>query len=108
MIDVAKSAAKEKVIRVIVATFRVRFSSHSRLQRGFSSHFQNLVVKAPEVNLPAMLVSQLLPFTKSLSGRKWSDEDIMEDIQFLKDELTVNFQSMTYAFLLCVCVLALH
>ncbi len=57
---------------------------------------QNLVIKAPEANLPAMLVSQLLPFVKNLAGRKWSDEDIMEDIQFLRDELTVNFQSLTY------------
>ncbi|KAF8919557.1 armadillo-type protein [Mucidula mucida] len=77
LIDVAKGAIKEKVIRVIVATFK------------------NLVIKAPEANLPAMLVSQLLPFVKNLAGRKWSDEDIMEDIQFLRDELTVNFQSLT-------------
>ncbi|KIY66259.1 ATPase V1 complex subunit H [Cylindrobasidium torrendii FP15055 ss-10] len=77
LIEVAKSAAKEKVIRIIVAAFR------------------NLLVKAPETNIPAMLASQLLPFTKNLSGRKWSDEDIMDDIQYLKDELTVRFESLS-------------
>ncbi|KAJ7236716.1 ATPase V1 complex subunit H [Mycena haematopus] len=77
LIDVAQGAVKEKVIRVIVATFR------------------NLVVKAPRDNLPAMLVAQLLPFAKNLCTRKWSDEDIVEDVQFLRDELNTNFQSLT-------------
>jgi len=75
--DVAQAAVKEKVIRVIVATFR------------------NLVTKAPSQNLPSMLVAQLLPFAKSLCTRKWTDEDILEDVQFLRDELTANFDSLT-------------
>ncbi|KAI0362734.1 ATPase V1 complex subunit H [Trametes cingulata] len=77
LVDVAQGAAKEKVIRVIVATFR------------------NLVSKAPQANLPAMLVAQLLPFAKNLSGRKWTDEDIVEDIQYLRDELSARFESLT-------------
>lgn len=56
---------------------------------------QNLVTKAPTANLPAMLVCQLLPFSKNLAGRKWSDDDILEDVQFLKDELNTRFQSLT-------------
>ncbi|RDB21360.1 V-type proton ATPase subunit H [Hypsizygus marmoreus] len=77
LIDIAQGAVKEKVIRVIVATFR------------------NLVTKAPTANLPAMLVAQLLPFAKNLCTRKWQDEDILEDVQFLRDELNTNFQSLT-------------
>ncbi|KAH9946339.1 ATPase V1 complex subunit H [Epithele typhae] len=77
LVDVAQGAAKEKVIRVIVSTFR------------------NLITKAPQANLPAMLVAQLLPFTKNLSTRKWTDEDILEDIQFLRDELSTRFESLT-------------
>ncbi|KAL9714944.1 H(+)-transporting V1 sector ATPase subunit H [Leucoagaricus gongylophorus] len=77
LIEAAKSAVKEKVIRIIVATFR------------------NLVTKAPSDNLPAMLVAQLLPFVKNLSQRKWSDEDISGDVQFLKEELTTHFQNLT-------------
>ncbi|TFK87372.1 ATPase V1 complex subunit H [Polyporus arcularius HHB13444] len=77
LVEVAQNAAKEKVIRVIVATFK------------------NLVAKAPTANLPVMLVAQLLPFTKNLAGRKWTDEDIVEDIQYLRDELSARFESMT-------------
>ena len=76
--NVAQSAVKEKVIRVIVATFR------------------NLVSKAPTANLPAMLVAQLLPFAKNLATRKWSDEDIVDDVVFLRDELNARFESLTY------------
>ena len=60
------------------------------------SVIQNLVSKAPQANLPAMLVAQLLPFAKNLSGRKWTDEDIVEDIQFLRDELSTRFESLTW------------
>ncbi|KAI0085440.1 ATPase V1 complex subunit H [Irpex rosettiformis] len=77
LIDIAKAAVKEKVIRVIIATFC------------------NLVSKAPSANLPAMLVAQLLPFVKNLSTRKWTDEDIVEDVQYLRDELTARFDSLT-------------
>jgi len=76
-ISVAQAAAKEKVVRVNIATLR------------------NLVTKAPSANLPAMLVAQLLPFVKNLATRKWSDEDILEDVQFLRDELEARFESLT-------------
>lgn len=42
-----------------------------------------------------MLVSQLLPFVKNLATRKWTDEDIVEDVQYLRDELTARFDSLT-------------
>ncbi|KAI0316789.1 ATPase V1 complex subunit H [Amylostereum chailletii] len=76
-VKVSQAAVKEKVIRVLIATLR------------------NLVTKAPSANLPAMLVSQLLPFTTNLATRKWSDEDILEDVQFLRDELKTRFESLT-------------
>jgi V-type H+-transporting ATPase subunit H len=88
---------KEKVIRVIVATFRVAYFLILHAASCFLSvSVQNFVTKAPSANLPAMLVVQLLPFIKNLCGRKWSDEDIIEDVQFLRDELNMNFQSLTY------------
>ncbi|CAG8625297.1 3055_t:CDS:10 [Paraglomus brasilianum] len=77
LVDIAKSAIKEKIIRVIIGTFR------------------NLVEKAPEANLPAMLVAKLLNFCENLSSRKWSDSEIQEDIAYLKVELQNNFQSLT-------------
>ncbi|CAG8433030.1 6324_t:CDS:10 [Ambispora gerdemannii] len=77
LIDIAKSAIKEKIIRVIIGTFR------------------NMIEKAPEENFPAMLVAKLLNFLENLSGRKWSDTEIVEDIEFLKTQLLENFQSLT-------------
>lgn len=76
---VAKNAVKEKVIRVIVATFR------------------NLATNAPAENLPAMLIAEggLLPFIKNLTTRKWSDEEIPDDLAFLKEELTKSFESLS-------------
>jgi len=76
-IKVAKTAVKEKVIRVIVATFR------------------NLVTKAPTENLPAMLVAELLPLVKNLLTRKYSDEETVEDLEFLRDELARNFERLS-------------
>ncbi|KAK2467087.1 hypothetical protein APHAL10511_001345 [Amanita phalloides] len=77
LVDVAQTAVKEKVIRVVIATFR------------------NLITKAPSENLPAMLVAHLLSFVKNLCTRKLSDEDILQDAQFLRDELQARFQSLT-------------
>jgi len=96
-ISVAQAAAKEKIVRVNIATLRVCLlqyliaTSYSCLEA-----LKNLVTKAPSDNLPAMLVAQLLPFVKNLAGRKWSDEDILEDVNFLRDELEARFESLTY------------
>ena len=60
-----------------------------------SDAHKNLVTKAPSANLPAMLVAELLPFVKNLAGRKWPDEDILEDVNFLRDELEARFESLT-------------
>ncbi|KAI8140720.1 armadillo-type protein [Fennellomyces sp. T-0311] len=77
LVEIAKSAVKEKIIRVVVATFK------------------NLVEKAPRANLSAMLVAKLLPFAEHLSTRKWSDQEVVDDIELIKNELQNNFQSLT-------------
>lgn len=86
---------------MIVATFRVGhlYESYECTDLHYSVLTQNLVTKAPSANLPAMLVAQLLPFAKNLCTRKWTDEDIIEDVQFLRDELNARFESLTCVFL---------
>lgn len=42
-----------------------------------------------------MLVTKLLPFTENLSTRKWSDADILEDVNYIKERLQEDFQSLT-------------
>ena len=79
LVDISKTAIKEKINRLIIGIFR------------------NLVKNAPDENLPAMVVAKLLQFTKALSGRKWTDQEIQEDLQFLQDELQASFDKLTYA-----------
>ncbi|KAI7901019.1 armadillo-type protein [Cokeromyces recurvatus] len=77
LIDIAKFAVKDKVIRVVIATFR------------------NFIEKASMENMPAMLVSKLLPLCDHLATRKWTDQDIADDVQFIRSELEKSFQSRT-------------
>ncbi|KAI9315854.1 ATPase V1 complex subunit H [Dichotomocladium elegans] len=77
LVAIAKGSFKEKVVRTSLATFR------------------NLISKAPTENLAAMLVANLLPFTESLSSRKWTDPDITEDIEYLKEHLEQKFKSLS-------------
>lgn len=42
-----------------------------------------------------MLVAKLLPFVQSLATRKWSDEEIKEDIDFMVEELKKSFEGLT-------------
>jgi V-type H+-transporting ATPase subunit H len=95
-ISVAQAAAKEKIVRVNIATLRVSFFQYL-IATSYSCFdaLKNLVSKAPSANLPAMLVAELLPFVKNLAARKWSDEDILEDVNFLRDELEARFESLT-------------
>ncbi|PWY99308.1 ARM repeat-containing protein [Testicularia cyperi] len=75
--DVARNAVKEKVTRVTVATLR------------------NLLAKAPDANASAMLGSKCLPLAENLLTRKWSDEEIEDDLAFIKDDLAHRLQGMT-------------
>ncbi|WRT70736.1 uncharacterized protein IL334_007734 [Kwoniella shivajii] len=75
--NVAKAAVKEKVTRVVVATLR------------------NLLAIAPSHNLPSMFTSKLLPFVVSLQSRKWSDEEIVEDLEYLNGELKTRFEGLS-------------
>jgi V-ATPase subunit H len=55
------------------------------------------VKNAPDENLPAMVVAKLLQFIKALSARKWTDQEIVEDLSFLQDELQASFDQLTYS-----------
>lgn len=51
---------------------------------------------APAANLPSMFVVRLLPFVQSLNERNWSDEDIVEDLDYLKEELKTRLDGLTW------------
>ncbi|KAI9599292.1 armadillo-type protein [Syncephalis fuscata] len=77
LINIAKSAIKEKVIRVCVATFK------------------NLVEKALAQNVASMLVHRLLPCCEQLASRKFQDADIYEDLKEVCDQLQLEFQNLS-------------
>ncbi|GAA94004.1 uncharacterized protein L969DRAFT_45628 [Mixia osmundae IAM 14324] len=76
--DILKNASKEKVARVVLATFR------------------NLATKAPEETLSAMLLAKVLPHLQQLTqSKQWSDEEIKEDNEWLIEQLKEAAKSMT-------------
>ncbi|ORY23491.1 ATPase, V1 complex, subunit H [Neocallimastix californiae] len=77
LIDIAKSAIKEKIVRVVLQTFR------------------NMLEKAPGANMIPMLGNKMLPFCETLLGRKWSDTEITDDLTYLKEELGKNIQKLS-------------
>ncbi|KAI8590521.1 armadillo-type protein [Geranomyces variabilis] len=77
LIDIAKGAIKEKVTRVVIATLK------------------NMVSKAPQENMAAMIGNKLLNTCETLAARKWSDEDILEDLTYLKEEMAKNVANLS-------------
>ncbi|KAJ1821030.1 H(+)-transporting V1 sector ATPase subunit H [Coemansia sp. RSA 2599] len=77
MVDIARAAVKEKVIRIIVATWIN-------------------MVKAPEANVPNMLVARVPACLQTLStGRSLKDEDLKADIGALAETLASHSGAMT-------------
>jgi V-type H+-transporting ATPase subunit H len=75
--EVTKGAIKEKIIRIIIATFK------------------NMIVNAPAENIIPMLGYKLLPAIEALSVRKWADSEILDDLMFLREELGRHVQSLS-------------
>ncbi|KAI8804463.1 armadillo-type protein [Cladochytrium replicatum] len=76
-IEIAKAAIKEKVVRVVLATFK------------------NLLEQAHQENIAHMLGNKLLIVCDNLSARKWSDTEITEDLDYLKEELSKSVQNLS-------------
>lgn len=89
--EMARVAVKEKVVRVVLATFRVclhQFLLWIKWSHRSPCRTQNLTTLAPQENLPAMLSAKLLPYLQSVSNsRRWSDEEVKEDAAYLKEQL---------------------
>ncbi|KAI8843669.1 armadillo-type protein [Chytridium lagenaria] len=73
LIEIAKSAIKEKVVRVVFSTIR----------------------QSPQENLVALLGNKVLAICETLSTRKWSDSEITDDLEYLKEELGHRVQSLS-------------
>lgn len=56
---------------------------------------QNLLTQAPTANLPSLFTSQTLALITSLQARKWSDEEIEDDLTYLSTELKSRLEGLT-------------
>ena len=80
--DVLSDAQKEKVSRIILAVFR------------------NLIEKPVEAdvkkeNCISMVQSKVLKQLELLEQRKFDDEDIVEDIEYLTEKLNASVQDLS-------------
>ena len=75
LVDIVKGVPKEKVVRVALATLR------NLLGAGYAAS--------------DMVGCGIMKVLGSLQTRKWADEDIVEDIEFLYSALQVNVVSMS-------------
>ncbi|CEH12241.1 Vacuolar H-ATPase V1 sector, subunit H [Ceraceosorus bombacis] len=76
LVDVARGANKEKVVRITLATLR------------------NLLSKAEGENAKAMLGAKGLDLVAALKGRQWGDEEIKEDLDAIGEVLAEKQKGM--------------
>lgn len=78
--DLAKSAVKEKLVRLCLAIWK------------------NFLLKARKDMIPVFVGAKVLDFIEHLSSRKISDEEMLADMTFIKEELIKAYQSLKYFF----------
>lgn len=76
LLDVAKAAIKEKVLRICISTWR------------------NLLVKAPNISVPVMIGARVVDFLDSLSDGRLTDEESLSDVALLREELCRAIQNL--------------
>lgn len=80
--DILSDAAKEKVIRIILATFR------NFLEKPSEKEYKT-------DNSLAMIRCKVLKQLSLLEGKKYEDTDIVEDIKFINDALLLQVQDLS-------------
>jgi V-type H+-transporting ATPase subunit H len=78
---------------MVVATLRVSLHP-ATFNRPILTN-QNLLTQAPTQNLPSLFVQKALPMVTSLQARKWSDEEIEDDLTYLSTELKGRLEGLT-------------
>jgi len=52
--------------------------------------------KAPEANAQALADHKVHPLILNLQNRKWTDEDIVQDLEFLSNGLEKNMEQLGF------------
>lgn len=77
LLDIARSTVKEKIMRLAIASL------------------VNIVNMAPEIGIPTLISHSALSLIKTLSDRKWTDDELIDDLNTLGTILQEKFDSMT-------------
>lgn len=77
LLDAAKSSVKEKIVRISIGTIA------------------NTVKLAPKVSIPAIISHGGVSLIKTLSERKWADEELIADLNTLVETLDDAVASMS-------------
>lgn len=77
--DILRATSKEKVIRIVLATFR------------------NLLDKSTDASLAlnSMVFAKLQPIIQVFSGKQWADDDITADVEAIQDALARRTTELT-------------
>ena len=82
MAEIAKNSIKEKVVRIIVSTWK------------------NMLATKTVENTSGFVGNKILGLVENLSSRKWSDNEISEDLALLKEILSNLVATLRY-FVYC-------
>ena len=106
--DILADAQKEKVSRIILAVFRVSqflinpfYKFWKIFFLTFCFVFQNLIEKPEETsttkeNCISMVQCKVMKQLEFLEQKKFEDEDIQSDIEFLKEKMDMSLQEHRY------------
>ncbi|KAI8871667.1 ARM repeat-containing protein [Ramicandelaber brevisporus] len=101
LLDIARASIKEKVIRVIIGTFRNIYARTvvTPAQNAASGPASSQGTVSTESEHPfvpdALMTSRLLSFCETLLFRKWTDPDLFTDLEQLTQELKEVVQRLT-------------
>lgn len=77
VIETCRQAIREKIVRVGIAVL------------------SNLLRFAPKTAVPVLIAEDALPACKLIAQRKWTDEELVADLDYLTSTLTTEFHNMT-------------
>ena len=55
-----------------------------------------MIVKAPSMTVVSLLSHNVYSLVENLLVKKWSDTEIAEDLEFIKEELGKSLANLTY------------
>lgn len=84
LLDVTKNSPKEKIVRVAIAIL------------------VNFVRLARSAAVKVLVSQRGIPVVSALAERKWTDDELREDLQFLEKTLQESFELMTTMDVYCV------